>query len=507
MIVEPAALHRPAAVLRDPDADRALVEDGFARVPLFDPARLQALWASHQERVGAEAGITFDTIRPDRSAMRRTTEEAAPLWAEVVDGAFIDHEVIFSAFVVKYPGDFSGMAPHDDRTFVDERTTRSVTVWIPLVDCGPDEDNGWIGVIPGSHRAGTGLSGTATPDWFARHRRVVTEHLVPVPARAGEAVVWDSRMVHGSPPNRSDQPRPVLVSALVPKGAPLVHVRATSRRGRRIYSVDASFHLDHSPLDVARRMPDYPVLADVVDPDPIVDPEVIQALCGLDAPPAPETERPKDDPLGDGSACTPLGPTIADPNAAPIAEHLASCAEACIGDLDGTDPGAVLAPGACAVVADGATELGRKLLPNAIDQLAAAAAPHVVDLIVVAPGTSLLGDDAPECVAAVPLAQPVGPAGLAWADGALPFELGLAVAPPAGEPLQFWNEGRDPVPLLVARRQPARAQVETDRRLDVDTAQGDVEPDDESDLRTGADAAPRDPGALRRIRARWRRSR
>ncbi len=443
----------------DDDAESTFRSRGFVRVEAFDPVRLGALWAEHERLVGEEAGITFDTIRADRQPLRRATAAAADLWKVVLDRLFVEHRVVFSAFVVKRPGDHSGMAPHDDRSFVDERTSRSVTAWIPLVDTGPEEDNGWIGVVPGSHRVAPGLGGTAVAEWFVPYREVLREHLVAVPARAGDAVVWDSRLIHGSPPNRSSSDRPALVVALVPREAGLIHVRGTSRRGRRIHQVDQEFHLRYSPLEVARRMPDYPLLEEVDDPEPFVEPAVIQQLCGLAEPPVPLVDRPVDDWYGQGEGRSPRGA----PLQAPGLEALAGALEALTADLvasledfdedrrrSTTEGPVVRIDLGAADPTDRATELFGAVAPRLGTALGVLPGTRA-EVLILDGGASLPHPDRPSGPAIyLPLSMPSGAAGLAWSEGALAFELGLAVAPPRDQPVQVWNDGADQVCLLVA---------------------------------------------------------
>jgi ectoine hydroxylase-related dioxygenase (phytanoyl-CoA dioxygenase family) len=43
--------------------------------------------------------------------------------------------------------------------------------------------------------------------------------------KAGEALLFDSRMIHGSPPNQSDKIRPAIVSGWIPEEAtPIVYM-------------------------------------------------------------------------------------------------------------------------------------------------------------------------------------------------------------------------------------------------------------------------------------------
>ncbi len=90
---------------------------------------------------------------------------------------------------------------HQDSGYGHLEPASDLTIWITLDDC--DEDNGCLWVIPGSHRKGLldhspqkGLLGAD-----------VHEEGIPLPMRAGDAVVFGGMFMHRSLPNRTDKDR------------------------------------------------------------------------------------------------------------------------------------------------------------------------------------------------------------------------------------------------------------------------------------------------------------
>ncbi|OWY61257.1 hypothetical protein B7486_64755, partial [cyanobacterium TDX16] len=111
---------------------------------------------------------------------------------------------------------------HQDWSFVDEQTGWSGLLWIPLVDVGPE--NGGLVLVPGSHRLGVARRGSHPwPDTLAGVRDDLQPRAIAVEAAAGDAVVYDNRVVHGSTSNRSHDDRPVLAVAIAPRDAALHH--------------------------------------------------------------------------------------------------------------------------------------------------------------------------------------------------------------------------------------------------------------------------------------------
>lgn len=271
------------ATLRDPAAQAALDDDGFAVVPLLSAEEVAELRRAHERLVEppADAQIVFDYMQPDRSVMEQITGLLAPYWARHLDEVFTDHAVAFSTFVVKYPGHESGMYLHDDRSFVDERRFRACTMWVPLVDTSPELDNGCLHLVPGSHQIMPAASGTNTPDWIRPYEHYLIEHLRPVSVPAGHALVYDTKALHWSPPNLSDGPRPAIASAIYPRAAQLVHVVGDGPHRRRIYAVDTDFFVQHHPRSIEEGMPEgYALLEEYDEPLVDADPAAIGAAVG-----------------------------------------------------------------------------------------------------------------------------------------------------------------------------------------------------------------------------------
>jgi len=115
----------------------------------------------------------------------------------------------------KVPGVAAGAVPwHQDKSYWPDASANPViTVWIPLVDA--TLENGCLRVIPGTHQKRvaahraetyTGTAYTELPpeviEEYARRRPIET-----LPVRAGTAILFNDRLIHGSTPNNSDHVR------------------------------------------------------------------------------------------------------------------------------------------------------------------------------------------------------------------------------------------------------------------------------------------------------------
>ncbi len=129
---------------------------------------------------------------------------------------------VFGNFMIKNPDPETAMDLHADWTYVDETKYTSIAVWIPLVDV--DADNGCLGVIEGSQNITNIIRGpliqqssrTHEKDWEANFGKLLK-------FKAGDAIVYNHRLLHYSRPNKSASARPAINLSLVPESATVVH--------------------------------------------------------------------------------------------------------------------------------------------------------------------------------------------------------------------------------------------------------------------------------------------
>jgi hypothetical protein len=453
----------------DECTDNRFSKEGWALVPLLPPDEVRRLLREIEAIYpGATGPMTYANIDADRSFMYQLAELAAPIWDRYLLPRLSSHRVAFTTCVVKHPDAASGMDAHEDGTFVDERFHRSATVWLPLHDCGVGADNGTIAVLPRSHRMTGTASGSNVAEWHRDHRPFLTRHLRPVPVHEGEAVVWDSHLLHGSAPNRSDRPRFALVAEVVPATADLIHVEARSRRRRRSYTVDEGFHLEHSPIALRHAMPPLPERDRFEEEPATVDGEAIARLCGGEMPPEPTSPRPRDD----------WWPPEVHPSGHP--PHLDHGADGVLGKLleDCTeallDLARTVEPAVGVGRWSGAPALRRwqgamrslELLPAAGERPRSHAAAVLEEagcshawLLDLEPGASITPAAPPGTtwMVLLPLLTPGGDAGVASSHGCVRLEFGDPVRWVPDTSVQVYNDGHEAIPMaLLAGAHPAR---------------------------------------------------
>lgn len=123
----------------------------------------------------------------------------------------IDYRMITSSLLGKSGYGKGDLPLHQHFNFMDEtKYLPALVVWCPLVDT--DESNGNLHVVSGTHRLPKfprAYTETEKSDlhYSAACWRIFNDRAEAVPAKAGEAIVMDNSLIHGSPPILSDKTR------------------------------------------------------------------------------------------------------------------------------------------------------------------------------------------------------------------------------------------------------------------------------------------------------------
>jgi hypothetical protein len=180
---------------------------------------------------------------PDVEYRAAVDRALRPFFEPALERVVVDQRCFIANLLVKPPGEQSDLGVHQDWTFVDEPDRTSATVWCPLVDVSPD--NGTLTLYRGSHLLAPSWRGSPRlPTPFDGLEPVIRERFgTAVSCAAGNAVVYDHRVVHWSGPNLSSRARIAVGVGIAPAGEPLVHLHSAGGSVTR-YTVDDDFLLD-----------------------------------------------------------------------------------------------------------------------------------------------------------------------------------------------------------------------------------------------------------------------
>jgi hypothetical protein len=227
---------------RDPDLQAALRRDGYAVVDLVGPDvidRLLAVYERHDSGIHEGYYPSLMSVDEDYKVAthREVTDLVWPSFGALLDG----YQPLLGVFMVKHPGPDTEVVPHQDWIVADESGRPTMNAWVPLTPV--DAETGTMRVLPGSHRWLRGLRGSPSfpTSWEGVYERVRDELMVEVPVGLGQAMVYDIRILHGTPANRSATTRVVASLYAIPDGATPVHYHRDDAGVVRGYRVPTDF--------------------------------------------------------------------------------------------------------------------------------------------------------------------------------------------------------------------------------------------------------------------------
>lgn len=245
----------------DDDREAAFTRDGFVVFPLLDGDEVAGLRAACLELHPTGEGFVTDVEQDDAELRRRVDDLLHPVWDRHLADVLVDHRAFMASFLVKWPGPDSDLYLHRDTTYVDEDRFRSLAFWVALDDADEGLDNGPLLVLPGSHLIADEYRGTNVVPSHRAEDDALRRAMVSVPVRAGDAVVMDNRLLHGSGPNRSDHPRVAAAGAVIPAEADLIHAVALGEGLVGLQRVDDAFFARSTPRGLMADPPPGPYTA------------------------------------------------------------------------------------------------------------------------------------------------------------------------------------------------------------------------------------------------------
>ncbi len=309
----------PATTMRSGQDEHRLQREGWTVVDLLGPEecrRLLEVWQEHHP--AAVTTWESDFYSKDPATKRRIHEGIRDVIQPALDARLRDHELLLGAFVTNWPGPDGGLVLHHHSTIVDPRRARSVVVWCAVSEA--TEANGTLQLVPRSHLLQEGVRPERTRSWHEDHtERLMASHLVPVPLRPGQAIVFDNQLLHCSSANATSSPRIAVAALVVPRDTtPRYHeVRDDGRVAA--YRLGTDFFLDNDPGSLVWARPEGLELLSTEPWRPTtVTVSRLEETLGAGTPPPAAAAGPAESPSGlrpAGLTVTgePAGPVVVDP--------------------------------------------------------------------------------------------------------------------------------------------------------------------------------------------------
>jgi len=236
-------------VFHDPPLQDHYERFGYAAFPALSNDLVRELREQYRRLTLEDLygiGYRVSLYSSDLETRRRAQDMLVSLAYPALAPFLVDRWPYMGTYLVKEAhGRF--IPPHQDWTHCDEGTHDSLMCWVALGDV--DEHNGGLGFINGSHRYFDYLRAfpyevADTP--IRRHGPRLIPYLNILRMRAGDAVVFNNRVVHGSLGNDTAEARLAFSFALHPEGEPLLgyYVKPDGRADTLLrYRVTPEFYL------------------------------------------------------------------------------------------------------------------------------------------------------------------------------------------------------------------------------------------------------------------------
>lgn len=289
-------------IFRDEGQERFFRENGYITVDLLDEEAVRDILAFYSDefKTGREV-YPFAKALPYYisvfDADREHKKRVDALISEHVRGAVAplmhDYEIFYSNLMIKFPGD-GQIEAHQDFNFVDEAEHTAFNLWCPLVDTG--SHNGGLYVIPGSHRVFRTQRGPNIPKALTQYNEMLQRYATLIALRKGQAIIFDHKLIHYSPPNHTDAVRVAVQSVLKPREAPALHYFFDEQTKQvRAYGIEKEYILETNlwEADVRALSPHHSeTLIPFPEEGEMIDALVQLKLRGIEHPARPTAPRP-----------------------------------------------------------------------------------------------------------------------------------------------------------------------------------------------------------------------
>ena len=241
-----------APLFKDAKVQILFEEEGFVKIPLLNKQEVEDLknyyLSLKHDHIG-EYGfhVSLDNTNPEyiSGVFKKLFETIMPK----LDPLLHDYKTFTASYVVKEAGLQNIVPPHQDWSFVDEEQYCSATVWIPLMDV--NKNNGALGLIKGSHKLFSYPRSSPSP----QSKTVLSDHmfnLFPyievIDMKAGEALIFNNKTIHASPPNISGITRLGAGIGITQKDAQLLHYYQQPGKEEliKVFKVDELFFIQNN---------------------------------------------------------------------------------------------------------------------------------------------------------------------------------------------------------------------------------------------------------------------
>ncbi len=272
-------------ILRHLRLEKQLVENGYAVVPLLDSNAVEELLKlfsnHHAEGQWTENTIHTSLMECDGAMRRRIHQAIYDQLESSLSDVFMNHKVPLCQFFVKFPGAETEIGLHTDSSLLlNPALEPHYGIWIPLQDVS--SENGTLSVIPGSHKWFSGVASASVPWAFENRAKKLGQLAETLDLGAGQMVIFDNRLLHGSVANISDTFRVCIAGRITHRRSSFHSFFKSDDGGEAVgvYAEPDDIYLNDLWNGDRREHSDEVFLGNVIQPDPAeLDDAIMSIYC------------------------------------------------------------------------------------------------------------------------------------------------------------------------------------------------------------------------------------
>jgi hypothetical protein len=239
-------------IFKDNKLEKEISENGYLVLDLFSEKEIEYFYQIFEnQKNNISENFHSSHFSLNRTYKKTVNDKFNEILQQKGNSFLENYNALFSNFMIKGCGNENTMPLHADWSYVDENHQKSIAFWFPLIDT--DEKNGTLGVIPKSHLFPITLRGPRIESPFHDFNEyIISTYGKLLSIKKGQCVVYDHRLLHFSPSNKSNKVRPAINTVFIPDDSSLFHVLKTETTDEiRMYNVsESSFFVNYEHYSI-----------------------------------------------------------------------------------------------------------------------------------------------------------------------------------------------------------------------------------------------------------------
>jgi len=242
--------HKETEILLDTQLEKQINKNGFAVIEFLTPSEIEPLKAAFTSFFPDRnlfSGSFSSMSALDNEQRKKAHDAIQSIIQPRLEKFFKDYVCPVSLFYSRRPDKQHKLDWHSDPSFnFNEHLVPIYGIWCPLQ--AVSESCGGLKLIPRSHRLVPKLNLTYL-NWkwpLEDHRELLNNFGLGFELKAGQALIYDTRMIHSSNPNTCDFERDNIVMRIMPKQSTFFkYIKDTDLIGK-IFSVSKDYFFTES---------------------------------------------------------------------------------------------------------------------------------------------------------------------------------------------------------------------------------------------------------------------